>query len=391
MARHHTSSSASISTTQGRLDPATARSRRKSAPLQLARRVLTPQLARTTAGQRYQAPANQLGGRLHLHLNENLLVSRPIPAALLRVELEDLARYPGGGARELELAIAERFELASERVYLGLGASALLNQIFAAFANCGAEALLPSPTWSYYHTVMRACGIDWRELPMRHRARGFDYDADELIAALVRRAPDLLLLTSPNNPTGTRLGYAELLRIAHAAPESLVVIDEAYYGFAEDDAISPATLLAEAPNVILLRTFSKAFGLAGLRVGFALAGSLGAALLERQPVPFGVPAFAQRIAAHRLRDHEFLAEVRTVAQAARAALERGLAEQPGFTVYDSAANFVLVKVSHTSTTAARDHLRAHGYEVKRLDEDFLRVTLARPEIMRELARILLCA
>lgn len=353
---------------------------------------ITRRLVAAAARQpRYEMPRTD-DDVVPLHLNENLLgIAADLPAGLAPPSLADLARYPTEGDRPLQRAVAAAHGVDPEAVFVNTGASAILNQIFAAFANTGATALLPAPTWSYYHTVLASCAIRWHEVPLRQEARRFVYDRDAWLDAVRRRRPSLVAIISPNNPTGNRIGNAEIIDIAGASPDSLVMIDEAYHGLCAPDPVPLAAVLAAAPNVVFVRTFSKAYGLAGLRVGYAVAGRPGQALLGQLPVPFGIPAFAQQLAIARLADDAFLAAVRGACERSREALRRGLQAAPGFVVHDSDANFALVRTPTGRGRAVRDHLRRHGYLVKLLDgelTDHLRITMAAPPVMERVAELI---
>jgi histidinol-phosphate aminotransferase len=341
------------------------------------------------AGPAYSAPRRPEGA-LPLHMNENLLgVQGALPDPGPWLSPEALAAYPDGGDRLLIQAISERYGVADGRIFVHCGASGLLNQVFSSFANAGARALLPDPGWSLYHTLADASGIHRRGVPLRREPAGFGYDLGEALDAAWAHRPDLVVLTSPNNPTGSALRYADVLSLAAACPDSLVVVDEAYHGFAPPDPISEAALLAAVPNVVLLRSFSKAWALAGLRLGFAMAGPLGSALLRRQPLPFGAPAYAQALAAARLRDRGWLPAQRRACAGALAALRGGLAGCGAVTALDSAANFALLRCPGGSAAGLQAALLERGLAVKLLRggalEDHLRVTLAPPPVMRRVA------
>ncbi|MCB9706346.1 MAG: histidinol-phosphate aminotransferase family protein [Myxococcales bacterium] len=332
----------------------------------------------------YAMPACEPDGVARLHLNENLLAD----------ERPELARYPEGGDRRLLAALARRHGVPEEAVFVNLGASGIIHQLLGAFTNAGATALLPAPTWSFYHSVLAACRIRWREVELRVDDDAYAYDVGAWIAAIERDMPSLVALISPNNPTGNRIAGADVLALARTSPDTLIVVDEAYHGLADDDPLGAAELLAAADNVVLIRTFSKALGLAGIRVGYALSGRMGAALLRRTPVPFGLPAAAQEVALARLGDPERLAEIRERCRAGRDAFANELSGRTGFTVYRSDANFVLTRVPEGRGLALRDHLLGHGVQVKLMGgrlRDHLRITVAEPALMRRIAGLLVDA
>ena len=332
----------------------------------------------------YVMPSNPRSELVPLHLNENLFeVEGALP--VFPADRETLSRYPLGGSRPLIQALADHFGLEPEAVFVNAGACAVLNAVFSMCANVGAVAVLPSPTWSYYHEVLGGLGVMRVEVPQRLGADGYRYDVAAIAECAASEGATMVVLTSPNNPTGNRVGYDEVRALAQRCPGSLVILDEAYFGFAPPDPMRVAELVSACPNVVVVRTFSKALGLACLRVGFALAGIGARVLLRRLPVPFGLAGYAQEFAIARLADHGYHAAVQQAWRLARDTICEGLSELDGFFVYPSDANFVLVRTPPGRARAIRDHLAERGFLVKLGDcaemPDHLRITLAEAPIM----------
>ncbi|MFH1467388.1 MAG: aminotransferase class I/II-fold pyridoxal phosphate-dependent enzyme [Pseudomonadota bacterium] len=338
----------------------------------------------------YVMPTSGRSELIPLHLNENLFeVEGALPP--LPTDRPTLSRYPVGGSRPLVQALADHYGLEPAAIFVNAGACGVLNVVFSLCANAGAVAVMPSPTWSYYHDVLGGLGVRRVDVPQRLGPDGYAYDVDAIAERAVGCGATLVVLTSPNNPTGNRVGYAEVRALAQRCAGSLIVLDEAYFGFAPPDPMPVATLVGDCPNVVVVRTFSKALGLAFLRVGFALAGEQARILLRRLPVPFGLAGYAQELAIARLRDRAYLAAVRQACQRARETLHAGLHDLPGFFVHPSAANFVLVRTPPGRARAIRDHLADHGFLVKLGDSaempDHLRITLADVPIMDRVASL----
>jgi histidinol-phosphate aminotransferase len=335
-------------------------------------------------------PTSGRSGLIPLHLNENLFeVEGALPS--LPTDRQTLSRYPVGGSRPLVQALAAHYGLEPAAIFVNAGACAVLNAVFSLCANAGAVAVMPSPTWSYYHEVLGGLGVRRVDVPQRLGSEGYEYDVDAITECAVRDGATLVVLTSPNNPTGNRVGYAEVRALAQRCSGSLIVLDEAYFGFASPDPIPVAELVDACPNVVVVRTFSKALGMAFLRVGFALAGEGARILLRRLPVPFGLAGYAQQLAIARLADGVYLTSMRQACQLARETLSAGLGDLPGFFVYPSAANFTLVRTPPGRARAIRDHLADHGFLVKLGDAaempDHLRITLADAPIMGRVASL----
>jgi histidinol-phosphate aminotransferase len=337
----------------------------------------------------YVSPSSGSVGMFPLHLNENLFeVEGALPPPSLGHRA--LSRYPAGGSRPLVQALAAHYGVPPAAVFINAGACAVLNSVFSLCTNAGASAILPSPTWSYYHDVLGGLGVHCVEIPQRREPGRYRYDAGAIAAQAARIGATLVVLTSPNNPTGNRVDYREVQAMARRCAGSLVVLDEAYFGFTDPDPVPVAALIEGCPNLVVVRSFSKALGLAGLRVGFALAGVGARRLLGRLPVPFGLAGIAQELAIARLSDASYLAAVRGACQAARAVLTARLAVLPGFEVFASDANFVLVRTPPGRAGPIRDHLAGHGFLVKLGDAekmpDHLRITLAEAPVMERVAR-----
>jgi histidinol-phosphate aminotransferase len=347
---------------------------------------------RTVESHTYKMPTNGRTDLVPLHLNENLFeVEGELPAVLL--DRQTLSRYPTGGSCSLVNALAEHEGVEPEAVFVNAGACAILNSIFSLCTNAGAVAVLPSPTWSYYDEILSGLDVRLVHVPQLLLPGGYRYDIGAIALQAARVGATMVVLTSPNNPTGNRVGYHQVRDLALQQPGSLVILDEAYFGFAPPDPMPVASLIADCPNVIVVRSFSKALGMAYLRVGYALAGEGAQVLLRRLPVPFGVSGYAQELAIARLGDRAYLAAVRRACQAARQVLATRLGDLPGFLVYDSDANFVLLRTPPGRASIVRDHLMERGYLVKLSDEaemsDHLRITLADATVMERVATLII--
>jgi histidinol-phosphate aminotransferase len=254
-------------------------------------------------------------------------------------------RYPAR-AGELRRKLGERAGFDAEYVLLGAGSAELIDLVVRTFVAPGEEVLLSVPTFSMYEARTRVVGGIPVLVPMAEDA-GFDVSA--LISAITERTKVIFLCT-PNNPTGNRIPEADLRRIlALGLP---TVIDEAYVEFA-DDGRTMAPLVAEYPNALVLRTFSKAYGLAGLRVGFMVAHPAQIRLLSRVKVPWNLPTVSIAAALAALDD---VAEQSGRLEALREGAEylvSELSRLPGLQVTPCEANFVLVDTSATGVSAER--------------------------------------
>jgi histidinol-phosphate aminotransferase len=246
--------------------------------------------------------------------------------------------YPSR-AKELREKLATREGLASDHVLLGAGSAELIDLAVRTFVAPGEEVLISTPTFSMYEARTRVAG----GIPVMVPMLGGGLDVPGIISSINERTK-LIFLCTPNNPTGTRIPESQLRRIlALGLP---TVIDEAYFELSGDGA-SYYYLVAEYPNALVLRTFSKAFGLAGMRVGYALGNPAHIRLLSRVKVPWNLSSLSIAAACATLED---VAEQEDRIQAlrdGRAYLERELARLPGMHIRPSEANFVLVDADGT--------------------------------------------
>ena len=235
------------------------------------------------------------------------------------------------------------------------------------FVAPGEEVVIVVPTFSMYEARTRVGGGVPVLVPMRE---DLVIDASAVMRAVTERTK-LVFLCSPNNPTGRRLDEATLRRILR--PGIPVVVDEAYIEFS-DAGTSVAGLIASSPNLIVARTFSKAYGLAGLRVGYALAAPAVARLLQRVKLPWNVSTVALAAALAVLDDAVEMNRQRSVLREERAMLRRELGSLPGVSVFDGDANFLLLDIHDTgwSAEALVQSLLADGVFIRALASHHLR-------------------
>jgi histidinol-phosphate aminotransferase len=304
----------------------------------------------------YGAP--QLDVPVRLNTNET---AEPPPAAFLAelgAAVTDLAlhRYPDREAVALRSALAAREGLDADRVWVANGSNEVLLQLLQAYGGPGRRALGLRPGYSMYPELCRTSGTALDLVVLGPDGRP---DLDAVAAVAAERDPSVVLLANPNNPTGALVG-PDVVRSVHDAVRGLVVVDEAYVEFAPDGA-SVRPLLDELPRLVVSRTFSKAFRLAGLRVGYLLGPAAVMADLRRVRLPYHLDAIAQRAAELALAHEEAFLAHRAATVAERDRVAAALAALPGVVVHPSAANFLLVE---TPVVDLFDRLLARGVLVR---------------------------
>jgi len=313
---------------------------------------LRPALEGVPAYKPGRAAADRDGERTYkLSSNENPYPPLPSVLAKVRDAAETFNRYPDMFATGLTAAIAERFDVPVTSVATGTGSVGVLQQVVQSCAAEGDEVVYAWRSFEAYPVVVGISGATSVRVPLTADER---HDLDAMAEAVTERTR-LVLVCSPNNPTGTAVRRAELVRFLNRVPPHvLVVIDEAYREFVRDPDVPDALeVYRDRPNVAVLRTFSKAYGLAGLRVGFAVAHEPVAEALRKTAVPFGVSGLAQVAATTSLEaEAELLHRVEALVTE-RSRVQAALREQGWTAVPASQANFVWLRLGeHTEEFAA---------------------------------------
>lgn len=236
--------------------------------------------------------------------NENPLGASPKAIEAMRAALADIARYPDGNGFELRAAISRHCGVAPESIVLGNGSNDVLELAARVFLRPGAAAVYSRHAFAVYPLVTQAMGAIGIETP----ALGYGHDLDAMLRAITTETR-IVFIANPNNPTGTLLAPGAVRRFLDAAPRQvLVVLDEAYTEYLAPELRGDSVAwLPQFPNLVVTRTFSKAYGLAGLRVGYALAQPRVADLMNRVRQPFNVNSVAQAAAVAALGDQDFVA------------------------------------------------------------------------------------
>ncbi|MBI4238545.1 MAG: histidinol-phosphate transaminase [Deltaproteobacteria bacterium] len=315
--------------------------------------------------------------------NENPLGPSPKAMAAMQRALPALHRYPDDGFA-LKQALAAHYGVPPDEIVLGSGSDSLMLAIVRAFVSEGGEVVTSQWSFAQYYLMPQSRGAVVRAAPMH------DYRYDlAAVAALVTDRTQLIFLANPNNPTGTMYTRAEWAAFyARIPPQIPIVCDEAYAEFVQGDPEWPDSLRERHDNVITLRTFSKAYGLAGLRLGFAIATPAVAHTLHKVKLPFEPSGLALVAGTAALEDQAFVREYVTLVREERAWVTAQL-QRLGIAVVPSVANFVLVHFP-TVADAARIHgaLEARGIIVRPLAAaglpQALRITIGRPDENRRL-------
>ena len=309
--------------------------------------------------------------------NENPRGPSPKALAAIAQAASEITRYPDGNAYVLKQALAGRLGVAPEQIVLGNGSNDVLELVTQAFLRPGDEAVYAEHAFAVYPLATQARGATGVVVP----ARDYGHDLTGMLAAITPRTR-VLFVANPNNPTGTWIAPEVLERFVAAVPADVVVVlDEAYNEYLEPSQQAHATRwIARHANLVVSRSFSKAYGLAALRIGYGVMDAAVADLVNRVRQPFNVNALAQAAALAALADAEYVDESRRLNRAGLAQLAEGFARL-GVQALPSHGNFVLVKVG--DATRVYGALLRQGVIVRPVANyglpEWLRITVGLPQ------------
>lgn len=311
---------------------------------------------------------------IKLASNENPLGPSPKALAVLSESAATLHRYPDGGAVRLREALADRWKVSPDHVILGNGSDEILGLLARTFLSPGDEAVMADQTFVIYKMEVMAAHGKPAVVPLREWRHNLPAMAD----AITDRTR-LLFVCNPNNPTGTMVTSADVVRLMERIPPHLIVVfDEAYYEYVRGPEFPDSmAYVKQGRNVIVLRTFSKIYGLAGLRIGYGITTPEITNFLNRVRPPFNANSLAQRAALAALGDDEHVSRSRTVNGAGMGQMTAGL-KALGFEPVPSEANFLYFDVGREGR-GVFDELLREGIIVRHIEGPMLRVTIGLEE------------
>jgi histidinol-phosphate aminotransferase len=321
------------------------------------------------AGAPWRLVAKELGvpedELLMLAANENVLGPSPKAMEAIAKAASEANLYPDGGAQLLRAALARKLAVTPDHIAVGNGSNEIIELLVRTFVQPGQTVVTAWPSFVVYRLITQAHGREILIAPLRDDR----YDLSAL-AALVDRRTKLVFIANPNNPTGTFVPKRAISAFLDRIPRQvIVVLDEAYFEYASSpdypNGILDFDLLAPRPNhprLVVLRTFSKIYGLAGLRIGYGVMDPMLAQFIDRVRQPYNVSSVAQAAALAALEDEAHLKASQELVREGRIELEKGLSGL-GFKVVPSQANFVLFRLE-SSAAAVVEKLRARGILVR---------------------------
>lgn len=311
---------------------------------------------------------------IKLASNENPLGPSPKALAALTGAQDMLHRYPDGGAYQLRQALADRWKVGRDQVILGNGSDEILGLLARTFLTPGDEAIMADHTFVIYKMEVTAVHAKPVVVPLAN----WTHDLESMVRAVTPRTR-LLFLCNPNNPTGTMVSADAVDRLMANVPDDVIVVfDEAYFEYVRNPQFPDAmAYVKQGRNAIVLRTFSKIYGLAGLRIGYGISTTEVIDFLNRVRPPFNANSLAQKAALAALGDDEHVAKSRAVNEAGMAQMEQGL-RALGMASIPSEANFLYF---HAKQDGRRvfDALLRKGIIVRHIEGAMIRVTIGQPD------------
>jgi len=295
-------------------------------------------------------------------------------ALIKKIWSMEFNRYPDSNCTDLKKAISRYTGIDTESIGIGNGSDELINVLLQTFINPGDTLAIHNPTFSMYKIYGTICGARIWEYNLDS---SFEFKIDEFISCLQKEKPKLVFLCNPNNPTGSSLALSEIEEILKKT-DGIVIVDEAYFEFS---GVTAAGLIASYDNLIVLRTFSKAFGLAGLRVGYMLACPSVISYFDRVRSPFNVNTFAQAAAAAVLENIDIVTERIKIIKGERSRLTALLSEIESIQCFESRSNFILLRSSYARKIYKR--LQEAGIYIRSFSnpilKDCIRISIGSPE------------
>ena len=310
---------------------------------------------------------------LHLDRNENLYGPAPKCFEVLKsITAEELSIYSRDFTRGVKSGLSERLarelKVPEPQILLSEGSEDMLKQAVHCYLGPGEKMLCPAQSWWYYQKVASEVGGETITYPLKEGSSSYLYNVDEMLRLYEKESPRVVLIASPNNPTGNSFPDGALERLTEALRESIIILDEAYWGFGDLSNDRVSSLVGRYRNLLVLRTFSKYYALAGARVAFAIAGTSLSRLTKFASRYLGYNRISEALALAALDSPDYYRRINLSMQRDRKRFGEFFAGHAGFLCYDSDANFVLVRIPSIQRTPLREFLESRKIFVKFLTE-----------------------
>ena len=333
----------------------------------------------------YKAPLFEKTG-IRLYMNENMLApTDKYKKILTNINKEELYQYENGGNKSLIDKIAEKNLVDKNQIIVTAGSAMALFQIFFSLLREDDVILLPNPGWSYYKGIASLMGAKYIKYSLQCNEDEYYFNINSINLEIKKYNPKIVIITSPNMPTGNKMNIKDIQEIVSNVTNGVVVLDEAYFGFENDNSENIVSLLENNNNLLITRTFSKFYGLANARVGYILGNDQLINLLKKSSDLFGISGISQKLAIEALNDNEFYTKMKEKTCDIRDEFIKKVNLETKFTAYKSQSNFVLINTKNVSSSFIVDDLKKHNYLVRDCITynltNHIRITVGKKEYM----------
>ena len=331
----------------------------------------------------HSVPTVQKSGRLHL--NENLFKPSPKCLEVLKnITMEDLYLYDLGRNDELVETLSSSLGISSNNIFIHNGSAEVIKSIGSILLNENDIVLVPSPGWSYYKSVADAKFAKCITYEVCEKEDTYEYNIDDLLQKAKENNPKVIIITSPQMPTGCGISYNDIEKVIKENINSIILLDEAYWGYGNDDNKFEKKIITQYSNVVITRTFSKFYGLADIRIGYGLCS-----YPLRRTICLDLPLFracgiSRKIAVAAIKDKEYYRNMKAETNAVREWFSSELNKISGVKAYKSESNFVFIKLENADANRVRAYMEENGLLIRLFnDKDALRlrITIGPKDIM----------
>lgn len=324
----------------------------------------------------HSVPTEQLNGRLHL--NENLFKPSPKCFHVLKtITMEDLYLYDLTHKDELVDTIAEYTGISGSNIFVHNGSSEVIKSIFSILLNENDVVLIPTPGWSYYKSVADARFAKCVSYDVREGELSYEYDINDIMLKAAKYSPKLIVITSPQMPTGCEISHDDIERIIRENQNSIIMLDEAYWGYEDFSNQFEKSIITQYSNVVITRTFSKFYGLANVRIGYGLCS-----YPLRRTIGLDLPLFrasgiSRKIAIEAIKDTEYYDKMRIETKLVRNWFIDELNKLDDVKAYQTGSNFVFIKLKNADADRVRVFMEENGILIRLFtDKDALRLRIS---------------
>ena len=331
----------------------------------------------------HSVPTVQKSGRLHL--NENLFKPSPKCLEVLKnITMEDLYLYDLGRNDELVETLSSSLGISSNNIFIHNGSAEVIKSIGSILLNENDIVLIPSPGWSYYKSVADAKFAKCITYEVCEKEDTYEYNIEDLLQKAKENNPKVIIITSPQMPTGCGISYNDIEKVIRENTNSIILLDEAYWGYGNDDNKFEKKIITKYSNVVITRTFSKFYGLADIRIGYGLCS-----YPLRRTICLDLPLFracgiSRKIAVAAIKDTEYYKKMKLETNSVREWFYTELNKIPGVKAYKSESNFIFIKLDNADAGRVRAYMEENGLLIRLFtDKDALRlrITIGPKDIM----------